>query len=228
MTFKCIATGSEGNCYILTNNKREHLILDAGINIKDIKKGLNFDVENTKGCVITHCHKDHSLSASKVANFSPVWKPYESANKRQRTHLGNFRVECFDLPHNGCDNRGFIIESDRQKICYMTDMEYCPYDLSDKGINILVVECNYISELVNDDSPNERHKVLGHCELNTTIGIIKMCSKHLRSVFLVHASKGSTMDKGKALNRIKEQIPAYIKCEFVKENTEYDISECPF
>lgn len=228
MILKTIATGSTGNCYYLKADNGEILLLDAGIPIMEIKKGISFDVENTKGCVITHCHKDHSLSAGKVANFSPVWKPYESANKRLRAHLGDFKIECFDLPHNGCENRGFIIEIDGQKICYMTDLEYCPYDLSDKGINILIVECNYITELVNDDLPNERHKVLGHCSLDTCIGIIKMCSKHLRGVYLAHASKGSTMDKSKALNRVKEEIPAYINCEFLKENTEYDISECPF
>jgi hypothetical protein len=36
------------------------------------------------------------------------------------------------------------------------------------------------------------------------------------------------MDKAKALVQIKASIPEYIDVEFVKDNTSYDISECPF
>lgn len=40
MKLKCIATGSTGNCYTLTSNSGETIILDCGIPIKEIKKGL--------------------------------------------------------------------------------------------------------------------------------------------------------------------------------------------
>ena len=40
MTLKTIATGSTGNCYILTSDSGKHLILDAGIPIAEIKKLL--------------------------------------------------------------------------------------------------------------------------------------------------------------------------------------------
>lgn len=158
-----------------------------------------------------------------------MFLPYRHPEKpRIMTHLGDFRIDSFPVPHNGCENRGFIIEIDGQKICFLIDLEYCPYDLSKQGINILIVECNYIEDLVDDDIPNIRHKVLGHCELKTTIGIIKNCQKHLRKVFLIHASKGVTMNKERALKEIREQIPEYIEVDFCKENTTYDVSEIPF
>ena len=103
-----------------------------------------------------------------------------------------------------------------------------PYDLSKIPINILIIECNYIEELVDDDIPNLRHKVLGHCSLDTCIGIIQNCKKHLRKVILIHASKGVTMDKEKALKTIRENIPTYINVEFAKDGESYDISEIPF
>ena len=84
------------------------------------------------------------------------------------------------------------------------------------------------SYLVPVQSPILRHKVLGHLELNTAIGIIQNCKRHLRKVFLTHASKGVTMDKTKAIEQIRQSIPEYIECEFVKDNTEYNISEIPF
>lgn len=157
-----------------------------------------------------------------------VWQPYLSEHKRQKTHLGEFECESFELPHNGCPNVGYLIRVGGQVIAYMTDMEYCGWNLSKQDINVLIVECNYISELVPDDLPNIAHKTLGHCCLDTCMGIIKNCQKHLRKVFLIHASKGVTMNKERALKEIREQIPEYIEVEFCKDNTVYDISECPF
>ena len=169
------------------------------------------------------------MSVSKLRKMGiPMFLPYKFQHERMKTSLGGFGIESFRVPHNGCTNNGFLIRAENQTIAFMVDLEYNPWDMSNIPINVLLVECNYISDLATDDLPNLVHKTLGHCELETTIGIIKNCQKHLRKVFLIHASKGKTMNKERALKRIREEIPSYIKCEFVKENTEYDISECPF
>ena len=49
MTLKCIGSGSSGNCYILTSDSGETLILDCGIPIKEIKKGLDWNVKGIVG-----------------------------------------------------------------------------------------------------------------------------------------------------------------------------------
>lgn len=51
MKLKCIATGSTGNCYLLTSNSEETLILDCGIPIKEIKKGLNWHIKDVVGVI---------------------------------------------------------------------------------------------------------------------------------------------------------------------------------
>lgn len=56
MKLKCIATGSTGNCYTLTSSSRETLILDCGIPIKEIKKGLNWHIRGIRGMIISHAH----------------------------------------------------------------------------------------------------------------------------------------------------------------------------
>lgn len=229
MTLKCIASSSDGNSFILTNDNGKHLMIEAGLPLPELKKGINFDVENWQGLVVSHSHLDHALSVEKVRRMGiPIFLPYKFEAKRMRTMLGDFLIETFPVPHNGIENRGMLIKADGQTIAFMVDLEYCPYDFSKTPINVLIVECNYIEDLVDDDIPNLRHKVLGHCELETTIGIIKNCQKHLRKVFLIHASKGVTMDKDRAIEQIRNAIPDYIECEFVKDNTEYNISEIPF
>ena len=227
MILKCLSTGSKANCYILTSGNGKHLILDAGVTVPEIKKGLNFDIANVEGCLVTHEHKDHSLSADKIANFTPVWKPYESEHKKLHTHFGEFDITSFDVPHNGVENRGFLIGVDSQQICYITDAEYCPYKLSSKNIDTLIIECNYMAELVRDDLPNLQHKVLGHMELETTIGIIQDNAKSLKNVILVHMGAGS-LDRIAAMIRIRKVIPSYINVNWAKAGETYNISKIPF
>ena len=49
MKLKCIATGSSGNCYTQTSIRGETLILDCGIPIKEIKKGLDWNIKDVVG-----------------------------------------------------------------------------------------------------------------------------------------------------------------------------------
>lgn len=55
LKLKCLATGSSGNCYLLST-ENETLIFDCGIPIKEIKKGLDFDLGGIVGVVVTHSH----------------------------------------------------------------------------------------------------------------------------------------------------------------------------
>lgn len=56
MKLNCIATGSNGNCYILESSTGEKLILDCGVGIKEIKKGLNWDIRSVSGVIVSHAH----------------------------------------------------------------------------------------------------------------------------------------------------------------------------
>lgn len=55
MLMKCIATGSTGNSYYVEHNG-EILLLDAGVDIKTIKEGIDFRVADVIGCLVTHKH----------------------------------------------------------------------------------------------------------------------------------------------------------------------------
>ena len=72
MKLKCIATGSTGNTYALISNTGEILLLDLGVSEKTIKKGIDWKISNVVGAVISHGHKDHSLS---VEDFKSMGIP---------------------------------------------------------------------------------------------------------------------------------------------------------
>ena len=52
----CISTGSIGNAYILESNG-EKLLIELGVKWKDIMKGLNFNLENVRACLVSHAHR---------------------------------------------------------------------------------------------------------------------------------------------------------------------------
>lgn len=56
MLLGTIATGSTGNSYYIKADNGEILLLDAGIPIADIKRGIDFEVGSVVGCVVTHRH----------------------------------------------------------------------------------------------------------------------------------------------------------------------------
>ena len=56
MRIKCLASGSSGNCYVLTNKANEMLLLDVGIKTQDIKVGVGFNIIGIVGAIVTHSH----------------------------------------------------------------------------------------------------------------------------------------------------------------------------
>lgn len=188
LKFKCLATGSKGNCYIL-ETVTEALILDCGILKKEIIAGLDYEVTKVKGVIISHGHKDHLLAEKDLFAFDS-WKPFESENLNQKRTFGSFEVQSFELPHNGTKNCGFYIKVDGQKILYMTDFEYCKYNFKNLNINHLIIECNY--DEVDSELPNYRHKILGHCSLETCKKFIESNYTYsLENVILVHMGQFS-------------------------------------
>lgn len=229
MILKCLATGSKANCYVLKRDNGEMLILDAGLPINEIKKGIEFDVANLKGAIITHGHGDHVLSAEKLKQFTPVWKPYEIERKKLHTHLGDFDITSFDVPHNGVENRGFLIGVDEQMILYVTDFEYIPYNLASKNIDTMLIELNYQAENI-EDNPNNHlsHVILGHAEEKVTIEILRQNVKSLRNVILCHMSNSGNLNRELAMKNIKGVLPNYVQVSWAKAGETYNISKIPF
>lgn len=227
MTLKCLSTGSKANCYVLKRDNGEMLILDAGLPISEIKKGIGFDVANLKGAVVTHSHKDHSLSAEKLKQLTPVYKPYLGA-KRQHTYIGDFDITCFDLPHS-VENRGFVIKADGQRILYATDFEYIPYNLSGLLIDTMLIELNYQEEMVGDDlDDHKRHVILGHASETVTIEILRQNAKNLRNVILCHMSNSGYLNRDLAMERVKAALPDWVNVWFARGGRSYQISKTPF
>lgn len=56
MLLGTIGTGSSGNAYYTKADNGEILLLDAGLPIDVIKRGINYEVGSVVGCIVTHKH----------------------------------------------------------------------------------------------------------------------------------------------------------------------------
>lgn len=163
-----------------------------------------------------------------------VVAPYESG-KVETMHftLGDFDIQAFDVPHNGCWNNGFYIKTPlpySQRIIYATDFEYIPYNFRKQEIDCFLIECNYQKKYVDMDAPNYVHKVKGHCELDTCKGIVEANkSDALQNVILCHLSRDNS-DAKECVAEVKKIAPL-ANVDYAAAGKEWILrngKECPF
>ena len=203
MKIKCLASGSSGNCYLLENEK-ECLILDAGIPIKQIKQGLDWDISKVVGVCASHAHSDHSKAVKNFKNMGvPVFAPYKikSLPIKALVSYGKFRVTAFALTdkdgnfkHTNADGSecpcyGFLItHPDMGRMLYITDTEFVKWKF--KNINHILISCNYQNKYKDDDGAKRSHVLRGHMELETVKGFVEANnSNELTNVILCHLSQ---------------------------------------
>lgn len=243
MKLKCIATGSSGNCYTLTSDNGETLILDCGIPIKEIKKGLNWNIKDVVGVLCTHQHSDHSKSVKDFETMGiPVCKPYEVLLMNQFLANSYFTVRTFDLTTidgswthtdaNGelCPIFGFLItHREMGRMLYITDCEVVKWKFKD--INHILLGVNYDKDLIdNEDSAKVNHVYRGHMSIDTACDFVKTNnSKELQNVIMCHLSKNNA-DKDLFIDKMKSAV-SNANADVAEPGKEWLLrnpNECPF
>lgn len=217
MKLTCLGSSSAGNCYLLTSNSGETLILDCGIPIKEIKKGLNWNVKDVVGVLCTHKHLDHSKSVKDFEDMGiPVFAPYRSLKPMI---IGDYRlkIQAFDLTTidgnwthtdaNGepCPIFGFLItHKEMGRMLYITDCEVIKWRF--KGINHILLGVNYDKDLVDTDNPKANHVFRGHLSIDTACDFVKANdSDSLQNVIMCHLSSENS-DKDSFITKMKNAV----------------------
>lgn len=241
MLLRTIATGSSGNSYVLISNTGEILLLDLGVPEKTIKKGIDWKISNVVGTVISHGHKDHSLSVEDFKSMGiPILAPY-LGDSRKSMNMGEFTVKPFDLTTidgnwthtdaNGepCPIYGFLItHKEMGRMLYITDCEVVKWKFKD--INHILLGVNYGKDLVDTDNPKANHVFRGHLSIDTACDFVKANdSDSLQNVIMCHlssenADKDSFIAKMKnAVNRANVDVAEQGKTWILRKG-----DECPF
>lgn len=241
MKLKCIATGSTGNCYTLTSDSGETLILDCGIPIKEIKKGLDWNVKDVVGVLCTHKHLDHSKSVEDFEAMGiQILAPY-LGDSCKPINMGEFTVKPFDLTTidgnwthtdaNGepCPIYGFLItHKEMGKMLYITDCEVVKWKF--KGINHILLGVNYDKDLIDRDTGKANHVFRGHLSIDTACDFVKANYSHsLQNVIMCHLSSENA-DSDSFIEKMK-RVACGANVDVVVAGKSWDLknpNECPF
>lgn len=250
----CAGSGSSGNSYAIRADDGEILLIECGVNWKKILKMIDFNVMNVVSCLVSHVHGDHvSEFKNLMKNGIPIYTNDETAGhfevasgkkmigvpEKIPFKCGSFVVTPFYLPHTtkdsntgsiiSCPNFGYMIQNEELgALLYMTDLEYCPYSFKSMKVQHLMIECNYIDDMVDRDQSNYIHRLQGHCSLETCKGIIKSnMTPSLITVTLIHLSDTAS-DEEQILRQVKEIVGDRVKVNIAKPGLEVELNRFPF
>ena len=169
MDIQVLASGSSGNCYLVSDEKT-FLLLDAGIPAKEISQKTNYGLSKVSACLVTHEHGDHCkavnelyskygvvsyLSKGTLAGASKrPWKisvPVEHCESKKPFRIGSFVVFPFDVQHDAEEPLGFLLKSTEtmETLLYFTDTYYLKYRFD--GLNYIIAECNYVKAILEEN-----------------------------------------------------------------------------
>lgn len=225
-----MGSGSSGNCYLLSA-ETETLVLDCGLPIREIKKGLDWDISKVVGVLCSHVHSDHAKAVKDFENMGiPVFKPYDETKACPlKIRYGSFSVQAFKVPHDGVPCYGFYITVDGHRILYATDFEYLPCSFKNVRLTDMIVECNHQTELVDKGQAKYSHQIKGHCSLDTLIEkvIKENMTSDLRTVILCHLSCDSA-DPLECLSEVQNVVGEGVKCVVATAGETVELSLYPF
>jgi phosphoribosyl 1,2-cyclic phosphodiesterase len=216
MKLKVIGSSSAGNSYILQSNDGHSLIIDCGVNMSEIKKGLGFNLRNA-AAIVTHCHGDHAKSVKDVLDVGiPVYASLETFQaigvKHHRAiciragmscQIGAFKVKPFDVNHD-VPCFGFLIQHDEcGRVLFLTDTFFSDYTFP--GINNIIVECNHDAKILNSNGTSAflRDRIIqSHMNLETCKDLLRANDlSAVNNIVLIHLS-----DRNSDAERFEREI----------------------
>jgi phosphoribosyl 1,2-cyclic phosphodiesterase len=217
MKLKVLGSGSKGNCYILQGDK-ETLLLECGLPWKGILKGLDFNIGDVSGCLVSHEHKDHSkavvdlmkngidvyasqgtIEGLKIGNWAVKSYRLDFLIGERQKRIKDFITLPFTVEHDADEPLGFLIQHPEMgKLIYITDTYYCKYRFN--GLQHIMIECNYSKEILDEKlyegymPPALRDRIVqSHMSLETCKEFLQANDlSQVRDITLIHLSDGNS------------------------------------
>ena len=222
--FKCAGSGSSGNCYSLTGDGKV-LLLDAGVPLPEIKKLVDWKVSDISLSFVTHEHNDHAKSADKLRNMGiPVFMPYKGG--KQKCLYDGWKIFSFPVEHDGTENRAaYILCPDGHKFLYLTDLSYCKYKFVDQKVNTILIECNHMDDMDEENESKRNHVFRGHMSLKTCKEFIKVNqTEELKNIILCHLSSENS-NESEMIRQVREVVGDKVNVIVAKKGVEITLDE---
>jgi phosphoribosyl 1,2-cyclic phosphodiesterase len=230
-----IASGSNGNCYYIGNEK-DAILIDAGISCKQIllrMRQKNLKPDKVKAVFISHEHSDHLRGARVLAKRLniPAWltaKTYYAAHKNMQPayprffnpgntlNVGEFTIHPFLKNHDAAEPCSFRVEYTGKNVGVFTDIgDPCNNVTSQLALcDALFIETNYDEQMLTDGPypyflKQRISSSHGHLSNIQALELLKTHSgENLKCVFLSHLSAENNTPE-LALTTLNHQPQSY-------------------
>jgi phosphoribosyl 1,2-cyclic phosphodiesterase len=160
LEFKAFASGSSGNLYALSDGNSK-LMIECGLPYKKIQRALKFKISEVSGCLLTHCHADHSKSAADIMRAGiDVYTSQgtidalglsghrvHAIKAKQQFRIDNWRIMPIEAIHDSPEPLAFLIANSQGERClFATDTAYLKSRFV--NLNMIAVECNYSLDIL--------------------------------------------------------------------------------
>lgn len=209
-----INSNSTGNAYALDSGK-EILLLEAGCKMADVKRAIDFRLQDVVGCIVTHEHGDHAKYAGEYAKFGvDIYGPDALEDKKGfpfgRFHpmkvnstikIGDFSVVPFHNFHD-VEIYGYLLyHKDMGKFMFSTDTY--KIGIYAAGIDHYLIEANYCDDILREnvwsgkvDNKQADRIMLAHMSLQYTVKyLLDCCSTMASTITLCHLSERNSDPK---------------------------------
>lgn len=220
---KTLASGSSGNAYHISDGHTE-LLIECGINFRDIQIALNFETSNIAGCLVSHEHKDHSKGIKDVLKAGiDVYTSQGTIDSegidhhrlkiikaKEQFQVCTWTILPFEVEHDAAEPLGFLLQSTNGgKLLFATDTYYVRYKF--RGLTHIMVECNYSLDILNENidkglvHPAMKKRLLkSHFSLENVKEFLKANDlSKVQEIRLMHLSDTNSDEK-----RFKHEIQA--------------------
>ena len=172
MNIKVFASGSGGNCMLLSD-RDTHLLIDAGISMRRVLSSLHaagLDIQDIGGVLITHEHSDHVSGLKMLLKYFdlPLYAPHTVAARLcgllpqaaehmnvipagEDFQIGRLTVRAFHTPHDTDESVGYRVEG-RGIFALATDMGHVTDEVLGGllGADTVLIESNHDLAMLSD------------------------------------------------------------------------------
>jgi len=218
-----LASSSLGNCYHITDGKTP-ILLECGIQFKEIRRKLNFRTSEIAACLVSHEHQDHckavkdivragiDVQASKgtIEGFNIQSHRIKRIEARRSFSVGTWRILPFETQHNAAEPLGFLLASKTgAKVLFATDTYYIRYKFT--GLTHIMIEANYDKDILEENVRNgkvpiavKRQLLRAHFSLDNVKEFFRANDlSKVQEIWLIHLS-----NKNADADRFKTEIQA--------------------
>lgn len=204
MRFQLLASGSKGNCCVISHQDAT-IVIDCGTTKTYLKKcfqQLKVNVEHVDALLITHSHRDHISALSLFKDIKTYSVKELNSNTHfvtpfERFYIKDFMVEVLPMSHDSDDCVGYVIHTQNEKLVYITDTGYIREDVKAyiQNADYYIFESNHDLEMLMDTNRPLyiKQRIAGDCghlcNENSANILSEVISNKTKEIVLAHISE---------------------------------------